>query len=46
MASSSWRALDSKQIYEQLHDDSDSFTEFSQDIFYRAKGLGLIGLML
>jgi hypothetical protein len=23
--------LDSKQIHEQLHDDSDSFTEFSQD---------------
>jgi hypothetical protein len=30
MASSSGRALDSKQIHEQLH-DSDSFIEFIQD---------------
>jgi hypothetical protein len=31
MASSSGHALDSKQIHEQLHDDSDSFSEFSQN---------------
>jgi hypothetical protein len=31
MASSSGRALDSKQIHEQMHDDSDSFSEFCQD---------------
>jgi hypothetical protein len=30
VASSSWFALDSKQIHEQLHDDLDS-SEFSQD---------------
>jgi hypothetical protein len=30
MASSSGHALDSKQIHEQLHHDSDSFSEFSQ----------------
>jgi hypothetical protein len=29
--SSSGHALDSKQIHEQLHVDSDSFSEFSQD---------------
>jgi hypothetical protein len=29
--SSNVHALDSKQIHEQLHDDSNSFTEFSQD---------------
>jgi hypothetical protein len=31
MMSSSGRALDSKQIHEQLHDDLDSSSEFSQD---------------
>jgi hypothetical protein len=31
MASSCGRALDSKQIHEQLHDDSDPFSESSQD---------------
>jgi hypothetical protein len=31
VASSSGRALDNKQIREQLHDDSDSFSEFSQE---------------
>jgi hypothetical protein len=31
MASSSGRALNSKQIHEQLHDDSDPFSEFSLD---------------
>jgi hypothetical protein len=31
MASTSGRALDSKQIREQLHVDSDSFSEISQD---------------
>jgi hypothetical protein len=31
VASTSGRALDSKQIREQLHDDSDSFSEISQD---------------
>jgi hypothetical protein len=32
MASSCGLALDSKQIHKQLHHDSDSFTEFSQDL--------------
>jgi hypothetical protein len=31
MTSSSWGAFDSKQLREQLRDDSDSFREFSQD---------------
>jgi hypothetical protein len=31
MASSSGHMLDSKQIHEQLHDDSDSSSEFRQD---------------
>jgi hypothetical protein len=31
MASSSGHALDSKQIHEKLRNDSDSFSEFSQD---------------
>jgi hypothetical protein len=31
MVSTSGRALNSKQIREQLHDDSDSFSEISQD---------------
>jgi hypothetical protein len=31
MAFSSGRAVDSKQIREQLHDDSDALSEFSQD---------------
>jgi hypothetical protein len=39
MESSGGHALDSKQIHEQLHDDSDFFTEFIHDsdidIFHR-----------
>jgi hypothetical protein len=31
MASTNGHVLDSKQIYEQLHDDLDSFSEISQD---------------
>jgi hypothetical protein len=31
MEYSSGRALDSEQIHEQLYDDSDLFSEFSQD---------------
>jgi hypothetical protein len=31
MASTNGHVLDSKQIHEQLHDDSDSFSEISQD---------------
>jgi hypothetical protein len=31
MASTSGCALDSKQIREEMHDDSDSFSEISQD---------------
>jgi hypothetical protein len=31
MVSTSWHVLGSKHICEQLHDDSDSFSEISQD---------------
>lgn len=31
MTSTSWHALDSKQIHEELHDDSDSFSDISED---------------